>query len=324
MTSTVQRKRHISRRGVTLIEMLMVILIIGIVASMAGSLLSSPMLSYVTLSRRTTLVQIGQTIQGRMARDIRMAAPNTLRITNSGSIWAIEFINTVEGGRYRRCPETGICVDKASPDNPLTPENGDATFDTIGLLTTYNSILSGANCTNNNSALLVVVGNQGTPGCNAYAGTASTPTNIAQISKFCRCGAGVAGCTDTDFYGNQIDRITVTNANLPAASAFPSTCLVADNRFYLVDTPVSYLCDTNTNTITRYAGYNLVLSQPVNTAVAPLNAVTSSGLIGNQVTTCSFTYNSSENLVGISITVSDTGSGENVTLFNQFHISNVP
>lgn len=83
--------------GFTLVELVMVIALAGLVAVMVGSVISRPMQSFVDQSRRSELVDLAATALNRMARDIRLAVPNSVRI-NGG---ALEFLRAPVGGRYR-------------------------------------------------------------------------------------------------------------------------------------------------------------------------------------------------------------------------------
>ena len=95
-----------SNRGFTLIEAVMVLVITAIVAAMVAVFIQKPVQSYVDSARRADLTDIADTAVRRMAREIRLALPNSVRNPADGSDQCIEFMPTkivpVIGGA-RRC-----------------------------------------------------------------------------------------------------------------------------------------------------------------------------------------------------------------------------
>lgn len=87
--------------GFTLIEMIVVIAITAIVGSMVAVFLRAPLDSYVAQDRRARLADTADTALRRMGRDIRLALPNSVRVTSVGSASYLEFLGTRSGGRYR-------------------------------------------------------------------------------------------------------------------------------------------------------------------------------------------------------------------------------
>mgnify|MGYP001048190736 CR=1 FL=1 len=66
--------------GFTLIEMIIVIAITAIVGSMVAVFLRAPLESYVAQDRRARLADAADTALRRMARDIRLALPSSVRV----------------------------------------------------------------------------------------------------------------------------------------------------------------------------------------------------------------------------------------------------
>ncbi|MFV0453647.1 MAG: prepilin-type N-terminal cleavage/methylation domain-containing protein [Pseudomonas sp.] len=82
----------------TLVELVMVIAIVGVVAVMVGAVMSRPLQGFVDLSRRAELVDLASGALNRMVRDIRMAVPNSVRVTDTGQL---ELLRSPVSGRYR-------------------------------------------------------------------------------------------------------------------------------------------------------------------------------------------------------------------------------
>jgi MSHA biogenesis protein MshO len=154
--------------GFTLIEMIMAITITGIVAGMVAVFIRAPVEGYVDSVRRAELTDTADVALRRIARDVRLALPNSLRVMTAGGIHYIEFIMTRSGGRYRDPADGSTAGDFLSFTSVA-----DTTFDALGPLP--------AMAAND----FVVVYNLGVPGADAYAGN-----NRAQI-------AGIAGNTIT-------------------------------------------------------------------------------------------------------------------------------
>jgi len=113
-------------RGVTLVEMVIVISITAIIAGAVAVFITRPIESYADAARRAELTDIADTALRRMARDLRTALPNSVRTTTVGNVRYLEFLQTTGGGRYR------AQVDSGGAGNPLDFTAADASFDVIG------------------------------------------------------------------------------------------------------------------------------------------------------------------------------------------------
>lgn len=109
-------------RGFTLIELIMVIVITGIIATVVGVFIRSPVEGYMDLSRRAELVDAAESALRLMARDIRRALPNSIRVAGGTQI---EMINTKQGARYRAAPP-------GTPDKVLNFNAADGSFNVFG------------------------------------------------------------------------------------------------------------------------------------------------------------------------------------------------
>ncbi len=111
-------------RGVTLIELIMVIAITGIIAAAVAIFIRRPVEGYIDAARRAALTDEADTALRRITRDLRLALPNSIRVDATGKF--IEFLETSGGGRYRA--EVG----SGGAGNPLNFAAADTAFDVIG------------------------------------------------------------------------------------------------------------------------------------------------------------------------------------------------
>lgn len=141
--------------GFTLVEMVVVITIVAILAAAATQLIRNPAQSFIDSENRADLTDRADTVLRRMARDIRNALPNSVRVTTNGADSFIEFLPVKTAGRYRA--QAGSSVS----DNPLDFLLSADTFDVLGSSVTIAP-----------SDKLVIY-NLGIPGSDAYEGTNS-------------------------------------------------------------------------------------------------------------------------------------------------------
>ncbi len=276
-------------RGFTLVEAILSIVLLGILAGTVAVIIQKPLEGQIRAQRRTEISDIADTALRRAGRDIRLAVPNSVRVTGN----YVEFLLTRTGGRYRSQEDDGTLTG----EDPLNFAAADDVFDTLGNLSTA----GGAVAAND----IVVIHNLGISGADAWAGD-----NTALVSTF-GAGGGAAGSED---------RITLT-----AAKLFPNES--PGRRFQVASGPVTIECvpggvDANGNglgVMRRYSGYALNSTQP--TPPGGLSA-----LLASNVTTCSIEYTSlpltARGLVAFTIGISR--GGEAVTLYYEAHISNVP
>lgn len=277
----------------TLIEMIVVIVIMGILIAMVGMFLRAPITAYTDAASRADLTDVADTALRRMARDLRQALPNSIRVNADQS--AIEFLHVRTGGRYRMVT-SGAATAPACPDDNLTLADDDV-LDFTGADTCIKTLgnIPDRNLIANTDFLVVY--NLGVAGADAYESGNATGGNKALIS-----GTSTSGSED---------RITFASRQFLLSS--PA------GRFQIIDTPISYICDLAAGTLTRFGGYNITAAQPA----APGG---SSALLASNVTDCSFEYaaggSQRNGLLAIRLVV--TQNGESVNLYHEVHVDNAP
>ena len=278
---------RISVRGVTLVEMVVVIAITGVIAAAVAIFIRRPVEGYVDTARRVHLTETADTALRRITRDLRTALPNSIRITTTGSgptrISYLEYLQTVGGGRYR------AELDSAGAGNTLDFTVQDTVFDVIG---TMPPAAAGN---------FIVVYNLAATGttANAYAGD-----NRAQVDSVAAPAITLASPGHQFPFASPGSRFQVVQYPVTYACDLGR----AELRRYW-----GYTIPTNQPTpipSSPPAGPNSVNSQ-----------------LAANVTDCDFSYTISgatqrTGVVALSLQVSQ--AGETVRMFQQVHVSNVP
>jgi len=160
------KKNHFSAKFIqafTLIELIVVIVIVGFLATMSTDIITLPVKSYLDLERRTQLVDNAEMALRRMQRDIRRALPNSIRISNAGQ--TIELLHTTDGGRYRKK------LDSDGNGDILKFNTSDISFDILGNLSTA-------------PTGYLIIYNLGESGADAYAGdNLATIRNTSTVNQ---------------------------------------------------------------------------------------------------------------------------------------------
>ena len=279
----------------------MVIVITGIIAAVVAVFIKSPVQSYFDSARRAELTDVADTAVRRIARDIHLALPNSVRNPVNGSDQCVEFIPTKLGGRYRAAAGT-------TGGDPLDFTAADSSFDMLWL----NSVLPAADRIA--AGDVVVVYNDGSSTGNAYTGSNAikvaslAPSAIANSTTITFVGVGV---------GVPFDLKKLTSES-PA------------NRFQVIPAAghvLSYACNgTSLNRYSRTLAVSWV--QPADCAAMAAGATAS--LLAQNVSSCSLRYDPPGVSTGlsrfgiVSISLQMTQAGESVKLYHQIHVDNTP
>lgn len=281
-------------QGFTLVELVITISLTTIVVSFMAVFISGPVRAYVDQTRRAELVDVAENSLRRIARDIRAALPNSVRVTTTGGVVALELLNTVDGVRYRDRPPPG------NPSKRLRFNAADDAFNSVGQ---FNGITRPFSSTTHYLAIY----NVGVPGADAYelANVITPPGTQIDI--------------DADAVANE--------DNVRISPAFRFAYASPGQRVYLVDQPVTYLCDTVAGTLVRYSAYMITSNQANRDSDGELvGAGASSTLVANKIASCDMRYAPGTaqraGLVSLALRVSD--AGESVSLLHQVHVNNVP
>jgi len=296
-------------RGVTLIELVIVIALAGIVTALIVQLVL-PVRGYIDTTRRAALADAADTALRRIGRDLRLALPNSVRVTTAGGVVYLEFALVRAGGRYRAEEDSGAtntCDDGTSstPANDvLSIGTADTCFKTLGEVKNFADIVT-------NSDWLVVfnlpprtsVTVPGTPNANFYETGSATGGNKSKITEKHTSGTSYRFVFESNTF------------------AYESP----GKRFFVVEGPVTYACDATAGTLRRYWGYTIADTQP--TPPGGSNSLMASGVKG-----CEITYNTSVASQGAGLvtlrlkleTQDSRGDTESATLHHAVHVNNVP
>ena len=291
---------HRQQRGFTLVELVMVIALAGAVAVMISGALSRPLEGFVAQSRRAELVDLAAGALNRMARDIRLAVPNSVRVNTTGN--AIEMFNVLDAARYRPNRLGGDGLIFAPGTAPACTANG-------------------ANCSAFQALdpALAVAGARWLVVYNIGAESGGNPLDGSNVWAAADplTGRHVITPDNTAFasaalVGNE-SLLTVT----PPGGSFSFAYASPQRRFYLSDQIVGYRCEAGQLLrFTRNARLPAFLG--TNAAAEALQA--------SHVTACSMSYQagSSQRAGLVLLRLQLTLEGESIELFQQVHVDNAP
>lgn len=278
-------------RGFTLVELVVTIAIAAVVVSLMSMFVVGPVRAYEAQARRGMLVDEADGALQAIARDLRGALPNSIRVTNDSGRVALEFLASVDAARYR----DGVLGD-ATEDLDLTQSDG-----AFATSTPFTRLTLPFDSTSH----YLAVYNVGVPGADAYElANVITPTGTRiQIAAGASAGS---------------NKVTLT----PAARF---TWGSPGKRVYLVSGPVTYLCDPAAGTLVRWSSYP-VTSTPKSTSSAFSTAGANSGRISDHLAGCAVDYSpgTPERAGLVTLTLRVQSDGEKVELLHQIHLPNAP
>jgi MSHA biogenesis protein MshO len=284
-----------------MIELVVVIAISAILAGGVTAFMARSMTGFVDSRIRAALVDAADGALGRTKREVRLALPNSVRVSLDAR--TLEILHVVDGARYRRAPGVNpLGADHSAATDWLSFTGADAQWNVLGrfrsLPFSYGSALAPG-------TRLAVYTTGETIWNEAAAGL--SPASITPAST-----------TITIRDDGDEDAITLS-------SAFKFALESPRQRVYLLDGPITFHCDLSARTLTRFSGYSATAGQPTNPAAAPLLAA-SRALLASSVSSCAFLYDpgtaTRSGLVSLSLGLSE--GTERVSLLEQVHVENVP
>jgi MSHA biogenesis protein MshO len=274
-----------------MVELVMVIVIMGVIGGMVAVFMKSPIDAYMDSARRAALTDVADTTVRRMARDIRKALPNSIRVpTTIPANQCLEFIPTKAGGRYR--------TEDATPADgtALNFTAADSSFNMLGsnnALPADQRIVSGD---------VVAVYNLGPGIVDAY----DQDNTASVVAPSPVDPASAPGET----------RISISSTRTPASGNMLFPLASGSNRFHVIpkdELVVAYVC--NDGKLYRIASTTFA------------SACTATGaVLADKVSSCNFVYNGSDlqrNAL-VQITLKFTDNSETVSLYHEVHVDNTP
>ncbi len=296
------RRQRSGESGVTLLELVITISITSVLAGGVAVFITAPLEGFRDLSRRARLVDSAESALRRMSRDVRRALPNSVRIGAGATV--LELLHVSDGARYRR--EAGT--------NP-----GPVVHDTVSDLLSFST--AGDDSWNAVGRFESLAFTSGVP--------LAAGTRLAIYTTSTAVYADAATSADPGLITPASTSITVVDDTdedqVQLSDSFQFRFESPEQRFYVVDTPVTYLCDLASGRLTRFSGYAIAQSQPTDAGAPPLVAAPSAR-VAVGVSVCSFLYEPGSSqrsgLLTLELTVAE--AGEQVRLLHQVQVENAP
>jgi MSHA biogenesis protein MshO len=207
--------------GFTLVELVVCIVLTAIVASFIILFLATPLQEYFQQSSRAALIDSADRIANDVTAEVRTALPNSLRVASNPAqtLWSLEFLQTQGVARYHDLGDT---------PQGMAPGTATSQFATI------DSFASPA-------AARLSIGNLGKAGHDAYAaGSATMTSKNVSVTALPSPPSGE-------------EQVTLGASTTFAPDGLPTPV----HNAYLVQGPVSYVCDSRAGTLMRYWGYRV-------------------------------------------------------------------
>lgn len=290
--------------GVTLIELIIVMVIMSIISATALIFVQRMFSGYAQTRDRLSLAAQARLTMSRVKRELKLALPNSVRVSSTGGVTYLEFVPVIVAGRYRAASATGTDTSVVCPaDSASLSDNGVLT---IGSADTCFKSLGPMDITGVSAGNWLVVFNAG------------------------------PGYSDADFYesgsstgGNKAALTSIAASAAETRLAFQSNIFKWDSpghRFFIVSGPITYACNPATKTLTRYSGYAVQASQPTS-GIASL-AGSTSGDVAKNVSGCQIAYAAASianqfGLVTVTLNLA-TSTGDSLNVVAQSQVENMP
>ncbi len=274
-----------AQRGVTLIELVAVLVIVGVVMSIGARLFVLPVSSLMSSGRNVELGEQAAQATRRLEDDLSSALANSVRVTSgtAGGTAAsfVELVPVQAVGRYRKYVAlTGAPGDPLDFDNPA-----DASFDVLGPIDAFTAGAS------------LVIHNLGTSESDVYAGNNRRANAVLSGSAI--------GFTP--------------NGAFPVDSPSGRFAIVGTPVTWLCRPAAD-----GSGTLERITGYAIQAAQPANDAVAPLSGGTRM-VAARGVTACAFVQDTAQSNLGLlRVTLTLANGDSSVRIAQQYSVDNTP
>lgn len=276
-------RRH--ARGFTLLEAVVVITLTGIVGVMVSTFMRQPIDAYVDLSRRAELTDAADLALRRIARELRTALPNSVRVTTSGLDTYLEFLPVRSAGRYRAAQD-------ASGNGDILDFSATGASDSFQVLGPAVAAQSGDQ---------LVVHNLGLPGSDAYEGTSRRALTTT---------------------GTALSSLTYTLGGTPFPYASPNQRFhIVSTPVSFVCSPIV----GGAGSLRRYAGYAIQNSQPTGSlsSLTGANNALLTGAVSSCSISYSASATASRNAV-VTLRLTLASGGESIHLLQQVQVEGSP
>lgn len=294
--------------GFTLVELVLVIALSAVVGAMIAGVLSRPLDNFAGQSRRAELVDRGAAALSRMQRDIRLAVPNSLRVSGDGQ--ALELLEIYSAGRYRpnRLGGEILNLSPASDSSSCTEKQQCKRFCLFGSDFPVPQSWRGWLVVYNVGA---ESGGVPTPGGNVWAASktdAAIPYGV--ITPFATFNTSPSCSRFSSDPGTEVEYV---------GDDFRFQYASPQKRAYFADRVVGYRCVGGE--LLRYEYTELLAGLPESIPAAAVSAVQA-----GDVAACSFAYqHGTGTRAGLAtLRLRLSVDGESVELIQQVHVDNAP
>ncbi|VXC36502.1 prepilin-type N-terminal cleavage/methylation domain-containing protein [Massilia sp. 9I] len=277
------------QRGVTLVELVIVIVLIGAIGAIFAMQLRPTIQGYLAVGKRAALTDQADTALRRIVTEVRAGVPNSLRLANAQ---CLELVPTIDGGRFRAGPD----VSQAGGEAALDYDKPATEFDVMTPFTTRPAAND-----------LVVIGN-------LNPGDVYNKTNVSTIIE-------VTDHTGADAWKG-VHRLKVSATRIPFGYEDGRFVVVPGG-----EQAVSYVC-TGAGLVDGKGQGSLYRVTRNIAAVQSCAVPANSPLLASNVARCEFTYSPNQGatqqsgFVQLQLTLADGGESSALTL--GAHVSNVP